>query len=57
MSCRVLKTKDCQITQHYGNGHTGVDIVGKGGTADMVVAHTGGKVVFCQKNQPHNPRK
>lgn len=55
MGCRVLKTRDCQITNHYGNGHTGVDVVGKGGMTDIVVAHSGGKVVFCQKGQSHNP--
>lgn len=54
MSCRVLKTKDFQITNHYGNGHTGVDVVGKGGTIDTVVAHSRGKVVFCQKGQKNN---
>ena len=55
MSCRVLKNKDYQITQHYGNGHTGVDVVGQGGTLDMIVAHSRGKVIFCQKGQRYNP--
>jgi hypothetical protein len=55
MSCKVLKTRDYQITQHYGNGHSGVDVVGRGGMTDIIVAHSGGKVVFCQKGQKHNP--
>lgn len=54
MASRVFKTRDCQITQHYGNGHTGVDVVGKGGTTDMVVAHSSGKVIFCQTGQRNN---
>lgn len=54
MASRVLKTKDVQITQHYGNAHTGVDVVGKGGTTDMVVAHSSGKVIFCQRGQQNN---
>ena len=56
MSCRVLKTRDYQITQHYGQRHTGVDVVGKGGMTDMIVAHSDGKVVFCQTGQGNNPR-
>ena len=54
MSSKVLKNKNVQITQHYGNGHTGVDVVGQGGTVDMVVAHSSGKIVFCQKGQKNN---
>ena len=52
---RVLKNQEHQITNHYGNGHTGVDVVGKGGTIDIVVAHSAGKVIFCQTGQPFNP--
>lgn len=52
---RVLKNREHQITQHYGNGHSGVDVVGQGGTLDVVVAHSGGKVIWIQKGQPHNP--
>lgn len=54
MECRVLKCKNCKITQHYGvNGHSGVDIValinGKC-TTDYVTAHTGGTVIAVVKN-------
>lgn len=52
---RVLKNREHQITQHYGNGHSGVDVVGQGGTLDVVVAHSDGKVIWVQKGQPHNP--
>ena len=53
---RVLKTGQNQITQHYGNnGHTGVDLVKYSGQTDMIIAHSAGKVVFCQKGQSHNP--
>lgn len=55
MSCRVLKNKNYQITQHYGNGHSGVDVVGQGGTLDTIIAHSSGKVIWLQKGQPYNP--
>lgn len=58
MSCKVLKNYDYAITGNYGNGHTGVDIVGVKNVAhvtDDVVAHSSGKVIFCQKGQVHNP--
>lgn len=48
MECRVLKTNKCEITNSYGNGHNGVDIVGGGYTLDYIVAHSDGKVIFCQ---------
>lgn len=41
---RILKDKTNQITQKYGNGHTGIDIVGKEGWPD-IVAHSDGVVV------------
>ena len=43
---RILKDKTNQITQKYGNGHTGIDIVGKEGWPD-IVAHSDGVVVAC----------
>ena len=55
MSCRVLKNKDCKITNHYGQGHNGVDVVGQGSTLDIVTAHSSGKVIFCQTGQRYNP--
>lgn len=43
---RILKDKTNQITQKYGNGHTGIDIVGKEGWPD-IIAHSDGVVVAC----------
>lgn len=48
MKCRVLEKGNCEITQRYSNSHNAVDIVGGGYTLDYVVAHSDGKVVFCQ---------
>lgn len=55
MSCKVLKNKNYIITNRYGNGHNGVDIVAEGRALDMIVAHSGGKVIFCQTGQRYNP--
>lgn len=48
MKCRILEKGNCEITQGYSNSHLAVDIVGGGYTLDNVVAHTSGKVIFCQ---------
>lgn len=52
---RVLENKGNQITQNYGNGHSGIDIVGTGRTLDNIVAHSDGKVIFCQTGHKNNP--
>lgn len=46
--CRVLEKGKCEITQGYSTNHNAVDIVGAGYTLDYVIAHSDGKVVFCQ---------
>lgn len=52
---RILETKENQITQHFGNnGHSGVDLVGQGSSIDNIIAHSDGKVVFCQTGQRNN---
>lgn len=52
---RVLKTGQNQITQHYGNkGHTGVDLVKYKSQTDGIIAHSSGKVIFCQTGMTHN---
>ena len=51
---RVLKNKGNVITREYGNGHTGIDIVGTGRTTDNIIAHSDGKVIFCQKGYKNN---
>ena len=48
MKCRVLEKGNCEITQGYSDNHNAVDIVGGGYTLDYVVAHSDGKIVFCQ---------
>ena len=48
MKCRVLEKGNCEITQGYSDNHNAVDIVGGGYTLDNVVAHSDGKVIFCQ---------
>lgn len=52
---RVLETGSNQITQHYGNGHTGVDLVKYKGQIDNIIAHSSGKIIFCQTGQVNNP--
>ena len=51
---RVLKTKGNVITREYGNGHSGIDIVGTGHTTDSIIAHSDGKVIFCQTGYKNN---
>lgn len=52
---RVLKTGNNQITQHYGNyGHSGVDLVKYKSQTDTIIAHSSGKVIFCQTGMTHN---
>lgn len=48
MKCRVLEKKECEITQGYNDNHHANDLVGGGYTLDYVVAHSDGKVIFCQ---------
>lgn len=48
MNCKVLNNRYCEITQGYNENHNAVDVVGGGYTLDYVVAHSDGKVVFCQ---------
>ena len=54
---RVLQTGSNQITQHYGNGHNGVDLVKYNGQLDNIIAHSSGKVIWVQTGQRNNPRK
>lgn len=52
---RVLKNYENQVTQHFGvNGHLGMDIVGKGGKIDEIIAHEDGIVIMCQKGRKNN---
>lgn len=40
---RILKDKTNIITQKYGNGHTGIDVIGKEGLPE-IIAHSDGEV-------------
>lgn len=51
---RVLQNKGNVITREYGNGHSGVDIVGTGNTVDNVVAHSSGTVIWVQTGYSNN---
>lgn len=50
---RILKDKTNQITQKYGKGHTGIDIVGKEGLPE-IIAHSDGVVYAIQDGQDNN---
>lgn len=56
MTSRVLKTGANQITQKYGNGHNGVDLVKYKSQLDTIIAHSDGKVIFCQTGLKNNPK-
>ena len=46
---RVLENKENQITQEYKEGkHNGIDLVGYKSQLDYIVAHSDGKIIFCQ---------
>lgn len=51
--CRVLQTGIPQITNKYGLGHGGVDIVKKTKQVDAITAHSDGIVVWCQSGIPN----
>ncbi len=51
---RILKEKEIRITNPYSSSHKGVDIVKAPSSLDTVVAHSSGKVTFCQTGQKNN---
>ena len=54
---RVLKTKENQITNPYGNnGHSGIDLVGRINQLDSIIAHSAGTVTYIQKGHGNNTR-
>ena len=59
MKCRILKDKECEITQNYINTkdykHLAVDVVKTGHKLDYIIAHSGGTVIFCQDNLGYLP--
>lgn len=53
---RVLQTGDNQITQKYSNSHKAVDIVKYKSQLDNIIAHSAGKVVFCQTGMKNDTK-
>ena len=53
MASRVFKNGTHRITQVFSSGHKAVDVVGNGAN-EPVIAHTAGRVVFCQTGQKNN---
>ena len=54
MASRILKTGQNQITAKYSAGHKAVDLVKYKSQLDTIVAHTDGKVTFCQTGHKNN---
>lgn len=54
MASRVLKSGDNQITTPYKTTHKAVDIVKYRSQLDTIVAHSDGKVTFCQTGHKNN---
>lgn len=52
---RVLRTQENRITRGFGNGHSGVDLGWQTTQTDEILAHSDGKVVFCQTGHKNNP--
>ena len=54
MSSRVLQTGENQITTKFITSHKAVDVVKYKSQLDNIIAHTDGKVVFCQTGMKNN---
>ena len=53
--CRVLECEKYRITQDYKTTHRAVDMVKYYSETCNILAHTEGKVVFCQTGKKNNP--
>lgn len=53
--CRVLECEKYRITQGYKTTHRAVDMVKYYSETCNILAHTEGKVVFCQTGKKNNP--
>lgn len=51
---RVLKNGNYRITQNFSNLHQAIDLVKAPSSLETVIAHSIGKVVFCQTGQKNN---
>ncbi len=54
MASRVLQKGKNRITQGYKSGHKAVDLGREHLTGEPVIAHSAGKIVFCQTGQKNN---
>lgn len=54
MASRILQKGKNRITQGYGAGHKAVDIGRSHLTGEPIIAHSAGKVVFCQTGHKNN---
>ena len=54
MASRILKTGENQITTKFSTGHKAVDVVKYKSQLDTIIAHSAGKVVFCQTGKKNN---
>lgn len=54
MASRILQTGTNQITTRYSSSHKAVDVVKYKSSLDTVIAHSAGKVVFCQTGRKNN---
>lgn len=54
MASRVLKKGKNRLTQGYKSTHKGVDLGREHLTGEPVIAHTAGKVTFCQTGKTNN---
>lgn len=53
-SSRVLQTQDNNVTRGFSNSHKGIDIGWISTPTDGILAHSDGKVVFCQTGHKNN---
>ncbi len=53
---RVLETGDNQITTKFKTSHKALDIVKYRSQLDNIIAHSAGKVVFCQTGHVNNTK-
>lgn len=54
MASRILQKGKNRITQGYGAGHKAVDLGREHLTGEPVIAHSAGKVIFCQTGHKNN---
>ncbi len=55
MASRVLKKGVNRLTQGFSSGHKAVDLGRAHVTGEPVIAHSAGRVVFCQTGQKNSP--